>query len=187
MDVKPFFDAARELAGGRLTQAQVDELNKVVNRLVPDDVDISDLGVDLIRQFEGLRTRAYQDSVGIWTIGYGTIRYPNGVAVKAGDVCTEEQAKSYMKHDLQKFVKAVNKLVTVPLKQTQFDALVSLVYNIGEGAFAGSTLLKKLNSKDYAGTAAQFLVWNKGRVKGKLEVIPGLTNRRKKEKAYFEQ
>lgn len=187
MDVKPFFDAARELAGGKLTQAQVDELNKVVNALTPDEVNISELGVDLIRQFEGLRTKAYLDSVGIWTIGYGTIRYPNGVAVKAGDVCTEAQAKAYMKNDLQKFVKAVNRLVTVPVKQTQFDALVSLVYNIGEGAFAGSTLLKKLNARDYAGAAAQFLVWNKGRVKGELKVIDGLTNRRKKEKAYFEQ
>ncbi|UNI74451.1 endolysin [Acinetobacter phage AB-Navy4] len=188
MDVKPFFDAAREIAGGKLTQAQVDELNKVINNtLAPSEVNISDLGVDLIRQFEGLRTSAYPDSVGVWTIGYGTTRYPNGVAVKKGDTCTEAQAKVYMKNDLQKFVRAVNKLVTVPLKQTQFDALVSLVYNIGETAFAGSTLLKKLNAKDYAGAADQFLVWNKGRVKGVLQVIPGLTNRRKAEKKYFEQ
>jgi lysozyme len=71
--------------------------------------------------------------------------------------------------------------------QNQFDALVSLTYNIGVGAIGGSTLIKKLNAKDYKGAAEQFLVWNKGRVNGVLQVIPGLTNRRIKEKAYFEK
>lgn len=188
MDVKPFFDAAREIAGGKLTQAQVDDLNKVVDRLTPDteEKNISDYGVDLIRGFEGLRTSAYLDSVNVWTIGYGTIKYPSGKRVTKGDVCTEAQAKMYMKNDLKVFVSAVNKLVTVPLNQNQFDALVSLLYNIGETAFANSTLLRKLNAGDYKGAAEQFEVWNKGRVKGVLQVIPGLANRRKAERKVFE-
>lgn len=189
-DVKPFFDAAREIAGGKLTQAQVNELNKIVEKLSPAEVgkySLSASGVDLIKGFEGLKLNAYLDSVGVWTIGYGTIKYPNGVSVKKGDACTASEAQTYLANDCKVFVNAVNKLVKVPLTQNQFDALVSLVYNIGETAFAGSTLLKKLNAKDYAGAAAQFEVWNKGRVKGKLTVIPGLANRRAAERKVFEK
>ena len=86
-------------------------------------------------------------------IGYGTTVI-NGVKVKKGDTYTVEQAKSYMTQDLKKFESAVNTAAKVPLNQNQFDALVSLTYNIGIGAFKDSTLLKKLNNKDYAGTAA---------------------------------
>lgn len=188
MDVKPFFDAAREIAGGKLTQDQVNDLNKVVDALTPTSgtKDLSDFGIDLIRSFEGLRTQAYLDSVNIWTIGYGTIKYPSGKRVTKGDVCTEAQAKMYMKNDLKGFVAAINNLVKVPLNQNQFDALVSLTYNIGEGAIAGSTLLKRLNEGNYKEAAAQFDVWNKGKVKGVLQVIPGLTNRRAKERKLFE-
>ncbi|WP_409246581.1 lysozyme, partial [Acinetobacter baumannii] len=159
MTTKPFFDAARVIAGGKLTQAQVDELNKVVNKLAPGGKTTSDVGVNLISGFEGTRFTAYDDGVGIWTIGTGTTVYPNGVKVKKGDACTAEQAKTYFKHDLAKFEKTVNESVTVPLTQNQFDALVSLTYNIGSGAFKNSTLLKKLNKGDYQGAADQFLVW----------------------------
>ncbi len=186
METKDFFDAARVLAGGKLTQEQVDNLNKVVSYLSPEQLSatsVSTAGIDLIGGFEGLRLAAYQDSVGIWTIGYGTIKYPNGVRVKKGDTCTKEQAVSYMQYDLIEFVNTVKSSVKVPLKQTQFDALVSLTYNIGSSAFSNSTLLKKLNAKDYAGAAAQFDVWNKAGGK----VIAGLTNRRAKERKYFEQ
>lgn len=187
-DVKPFFDAARELAGGKLSQQQVDDLNKVVDYLSPSTTwKLSDVGVGLIKSFEGFRANAYLDSVNVWTIGYGTIKYPNGIRVKKGDVCTEPQAASYLKNDCANFVSAINKLVKVPLKQNQFDALVCLVYNIGETAFADSSLLKKLNEKNYDAAADQFLVWNKGRVSGKLQVIPGLSNRRAKEKEHFKK
>ena len=101
--------------------------------------------------------------------------------VKKGDACTPEQAKSYFKHDLAKFEKTVNESVTVPLTQNQFDALVSLTYNIGSGAFNNSTLLKKLNKGDYQGAADQFLVWNKAGGK----VMKGLVRRREAERALF--
>lgn len=142
MTTKPFFDAARVIAGGKLTQAQVDDLNKVVEKLAPGGKTTSDFGVDLISGFEGTRFKAYDDGVGVWTIGTGTTVYPNGVKVKQGDTCTPEQAKAYFKHDLAKFEKTVNESVIVPLSQNQFDALVSLTYNIGSGAFNNSTLLK---------------------------------------------
>lgn len=138
-------------------------------------------GIDLICSFEGLRLKAYDDGVGVWTIGYGTTVI-NGRKVKKGDTCTAEQAKSYMAQDLMQFESAVNQ-VKVPLNQNQYDALVSLTYNIGVSAFLGSTLLKKLNAKDYKGAAEQFPRWN--RAGGK--VMRGLTNRRAKERKLFEK
>ena len=119
--------------------------------------------------------------MGVWTIGIGTTVYPNGTKVKKGDSCTLDQAKSYFSHDLKRFEASVNNLVKVPLSQNQFDALVSLVYNIGSGNFASSTLLKKLNAKDYAGAAEQFPRWNKGGGK----VMKGLVRRRDAERALF--
>jgi len=146
-----------------------------------DEMSLSLEGVNLICNFEGLKLSAYDDGTGVWTIGYGTTRYPNGKRVSQGDKCTLEQAKTYMQHDLKIFERAVNSSVTVPLKQNQFDALVSLTYNIGAGAFKNSTLLKKLNLGDYQEAANQFDVWvNAG---GKR--LQGLVNRRAIEKKLF--
>lgn len=146
-----------------------------------DEMSLSLDGVNLICNFEGLKLSAYDDSTGVWTIGYGTTRYPNGQRVSEGDRCTLEQAKAYMQHDLKIFERAVNSAVKVPLKQNQFDALVSLAYNIGVGAFKNSTLLKKLNLGDYQEAANQFDVWvNAG---GKR--LQGLVNRRAIEKKLF--
>lgn len=181
MTLKTFFDAARVIAGGKLTQAQVDDLNKVVNKLAPSGKTTSDVGINLISGFEDTRFKAYDDGVGVWTIGTGTTVYPNGVKVKQGDTCTPEQAKTYFKHDLAKFEKTVNESVTVPLNQNQFDALVSLTYNIGAGALKNSTLLKLLNKGDYKGAADQFLAWKKAGGK----VLPGLVRRREAERALF--
>jgi len=187
---KIIFDYLRELRGGVLTQAQVIATDKLLsidfdavkNMLgIPESMLVSNKGVDLICEFEGEQLIAYDDGVGIWTIGFGTIKYPNGVRVKKGDTCTLEQAKEYMRHDLIEFEHTVNSSVKVPLNQNQFDALVSLAYNIGSSAFKSSTLVKKLNSGDYKGSADQFNVWvNAG---GKR--IQGLVNRRDREKLLF--
>ena len=181
---KQFFDEARVIAGGKLSQTQVDELNKVVNFIQPNHSQkVSTAGINLICSFEGLRLNAYDDGVGVWTIGFGTTIYPNGIKVKRGDTCTTEQAKEYMAHDLKKFESAVNSAVTLPINQNQFDALVSLAYNIGTSAFKNSTLVKKLNAGDIRGAAAQFDVWNKGGGK----VMQGLVNRRAVERKLFEK
>lgn len=141
----------------------------------------SKVGIDLISSFEDKKLKAYDDGVGVWTIGFGTTIYPNGVKVKKGDTCTLEQAKSYFANDLKRFEKTVNDSVKVDLTQNQFDALVSLTYNIGSTAFKNSTLLKKLNAKDFTSAADQFLVWNKGGGK----VMKGLVRRREAERALF--
>ena len=142
---------------------------------------INEIGLKLIAQFEGCYLQAYLCPANVWTIGIGTTIYPNGVKVKKGDKCTLEQAHEYLAHDMIEFEKTVNDSVKVDLTQNQFDALVSLTYNIGSTAFKNSTLLKKLNAKDYAGAADQFLVWNKGGGK----VLKGLVRRREAERALF--
>lgn len=181
MTFKNFFDAARVIAGGKLTQAQVYDLNKVVDKLAPSGMTTSDVGVDLISGFEDTRFKAYDDGEGVWTMGTGTTVYPNGVKVRQGDTCTPEQAKAYFKYDLTKFEKTVNNSVTVPLTQNQFDAMVSLTYNIGSDAFHNSNLRKLLNKGDYQGAANQFLVWNKAGGK----VMKGLVRRREAERPLF--
>ena len=181
MTTKPFFDAACEIAGGKLNQSQVDKLNDVVDELQSKGMKTSQVGIELISSFEDTKLQAYDDGAGVWTIGIGTTIYPNGVKVKKGDKCTLEQAHEYLAHDMIEFEKTVNDSVKVPLSQNQFDALVSLAYNIGSTAFKNSTLLKKLNAKDYVGAADQFLVWNKGGGK----VLKGLVRRRDAERALF--
>ncbi|WP_198079719.1 lysozyme [Acinetobacter calcoaceticus] len=141
----------------------------------------SNSGLNLIKDFEGKRLNAYDDGVGVWTIGYGTIKYPNGVRVKKGDTCTEQQAELYLRNDMLKFEAAINKLVKVPITQNQFDALASFTYNLGETNLANSTLLKKLNKGEYQAAADQFLVWNKAGSK----VMKGLVRRREAERALF--
>ena len=190
--MQAIFDFLRKISGGKLTQKQVDAANQVIAKatdstvanmlgIVVDEMLVSNLGVDLICDFEGKRLVAYDDGVGIWTIGFGTTIYPNGIRVKKGDTCTEAQAKVYMQNDLKKFEHAVNDAVNIPLNQNQFDALVSLTYNIGAAAFSKSTLVKKLNAGDIRGAADQFDVWiNAG---GKR--MQGLVNRRSKEKLLF--
>ncbi|MDD0801234.1 MULTISPECIES: lysozyme [Acinetobacter] len=190
--MKQIFDFLRKISGGTLTQKQVDATNELIATakdslvadmlgLAIDQMVVSLFGVDLICSLEGKRLTAYDDGVGVWTIGFGTTVYPNGIKVKKGDTCTEAQAKAYMAHDLKKFEATVNKAVTVQLNQNQFDALVSLAYNIGTNAFRESTLVKKLNANDIHGAADQFDVWvNAG---GKR--MQGLVNRRAKEKALF--
>ena len=189
--MKHIFDFLRKISGGKLTQKQVDAADKLIATayddlndmlgIATDEMHISPSGIDLICNFEGKRLTAYDDGVGVWTIGFGTTVYPNGIKVMKGDTCTEAQAKTYMAHDLKKFEAAVNNAVKIPLNQNQFDALVSLAYNIGTNAFSKSTLVKKLNANDICGAADQFDVWvNAG---GKR--MQGLVNRRAKEKEVF--
>ena len=150
---------------------------------IDQQFSVSQNSIDLICGFEGKALKAYDDGVGVWTIGFGTTIYPNRVRVKQGDTCTSEQAKFYMQSDLRKFEQAVNNAVIVSLNQNQFDALVSLAYNIGIGAFKDSTLLRMLNAGDYYSAANQFDVW----VKAGGNTMQGLVNRRKVEKELFKK
>lgn len=149
---------------------------------------LSDHGIAVIKNFEGLRLDAYRDSAGVWTIGYGSTRYHDGKAVKPGDkLSNEAQADALFRNTLSQYEDAVNKYVKVPITQNQFDALVSFTYNEGTGALAGSSLLILLNEKDFEGAAEHFLLWNKitDPKTGKKVVLDTLENRRKEESQLF--
>lgn len=136
------------------------------------------MNTQIEQEFEGCKLTAYRDSVGIPTIGYG---HTSGV--KMGDVITIEQAQTYLLQDLQTALYAVHENVTSPLTDDEESALVDLVFNIGEGNFAHSTLLKLLNAGDYEGAQQQFQRWN--RAGG--QILAGLTRRRAAEAAMFDQ
>jgi lysozyme len=149
---------------------------------------LSEQGIKLIKSFEGLCLSAYRDVAGVWTIGYGSTRYHDGKPVKPGDIlASEQQADALFANTLGQYEDAVNEYVKAPLTQPQFDALVSFTYNEGTGALKESTLLKKLNEKDYSGSADQFLVWDKitNPQTGEKEVCADLVARRKQERELF--
>lgn len=140
---------------------------------------LSQRGIDLIKQFEGYSSKAYPDPAtggAPWTIGYGTTK-----GVKPGMVITAQQAEKMLRDDVAKFESGVSSLITSPTTQGQFDAMVSLAYNIGLGNFGKSTLLKKHNARCYTCAADQFRVWN--RANGK--VMNGLTKRRAAEREVY--
>ncbi|EPL2414776.1 lysozyme [Enterobacter cloacae] len=141
----------------------------------------SDKGIALIKQFEGCKLTAYQDSVGIWTIGYGWTQPVDGKPIRAGMTIKQETAERLLKTGLVSYESDVSRLVKAGLTQGQFDALVSFTYNLGARALSTSTLLRKLNAGDYAGAADEFLRWNKAGGK----VLNGLTRRREAERALF--
>ncbi|WP_435952723.1 lysozyme [Dryocola sp. BD626] len=142
---------------------------------------ISTDGINLIKQFEGCRLTAYQDSVGVWTIGYGWTQPVDGRPVSKGMAITQQKANELLSEGVVQYENGVTSLVSVPVNQNQFDALVDFAYNLGVNALKGSTLLRKLNASDYAGAANEFPKWNKA---GGKE-LAGLTRRREAEKSLF--
>lgn len=150
-------------------------------------MNISERGLDLIREFEGyLRPLkdggciAYRCPAGVWTLGWGCTK-----GIKPGMTWTKQQAVEGLRRELAECEAAVARLVTVPVNQPQFDALVSFAYNCGIGALAKSTILRRLNRSDYEGAAEAFMLWNKARVNGKMTILRGLTRRRSAERAMF--
>lgn len=143
---------------------------------------INEATVDLVKRFEGCKLTAYQDHVGVWTIGYGvTAGAGVGIEPRKGMTITQIQADELLYQALDHFSQQVAALLTIKVSNNEFGACVSLAYNIGAKAFANSTLLRKLNANDHAGAAAEFKRWNKAGG----EVLTGLTSRRAAEAALF--
>jgi len=144
---------------------------------------ISEFGLNTIKKFEGLRLNAYQCPAGVYTIGYGSTRFPDGSCVSMFDKLHDEvEATELLKSTVQAYEQCINDALP-NLNQNQFDALVSFTYNIGTGAFLSSTLLKlaKVNAQD-SGIRNEFMRWN--RAAGRI--LPGLQARRSEEaKLYF--
>ncbi|HHB6968712.1 TPA: lysozyme [Klebsiella pneumoniae] len=147
-------------------------------------MQISNNGIALIKRFEGCRLTAYPDpgTGGYpWTIGYGWTGKVDGKPIKPGMNIDDATADRLLRTGVVSFEQAVSQMLKVSVTQNQYDALVSLAYNIGTRALSTSTLMKKLNAGDVKGAADEFLRWNRSGGK----VMAGLTNRRKAEREVF--
>lgn len=138
----------------------------------------SDACLSLIKRFEGCELKAYICPAGILTVGYGH----TGPEVHVGLMIDQRTADAYLLKDATHAGDAINEMVKVPLSQSQFDALVSFVFNVGAKAFQKSTMLRKLNAGDYLGAAMEFPKWRNGGGR----VLDGLVARRAAEQAMFQ-
>lgn len=138
-------------------------------------------GIELIKKWEGCRLTSYLCSAGVWTIGYGLTSAAGIISVKPGMKITQAQADEYLVASLVKYEAAVQNALRRSPNQNQFDACVSLCFNIGPGAFTGSSIARRFNEGDARGAADAFRLWNKagGRV------LQGLVNRREAERELF--
>lgn len=155
---------------------------------------VSQKCIDNIKKDEGVRQRPYQCPALLWTVGVGHVIDPNHAKVPLAQrkalpipagwdrVVSMEEIDEILRKDLARFEQGVSRLITAPLTQGQFDALVSFSFNVGLGNLQNSTLRMKVNRQDYEGAAEQFLVWTKAGGK----VLPGLVKRRTHEKEMFE-
>ena len=143
---------------------------------------VSSKGLELIKEFEGFSSVAYLCSAKKATIGYGNTFWEDGTPVKIGDQISKERAETLLKHVVDNFSVAGEVDIKIEVTQNQFDALVSLAYNIGLGAFKNSTLLRQLNRGNFVGASQEFLRWDKSNGKPLL----GLTRRREREKLLFD-
>ena len=183
---------------GYLVQSQVDGINALLLTMTPQAVQdalskingwvvksnrvMSDKGIKLLKESEGLRLKAYQDGGGVWTIGYGHTSAAGGMKVYAGLTITKEKAEQLLREDLSRMTyPVIDDLVKVPLTQGQFDAMCSFIYNLGATQVSTSTLLKRLNQGKYDEAAAQFKRWKYDNG----VVQKGLIIRRAKEEALF--
>jgi lysozyme len=144
-------------------------------------MQLSERGLALIKQHEGLRLDAYLCPGKVWTIGYGS----TGPHVRAGMCISAAEAEALLRDDAARFEEGVRRIAG-PCTQGQFDALVCFAFNLGLGALMSSTLLKRHKAGDSAQAADSFLSWNKARGSGgKLVVLPGLTKRRAAERQLY--
>ena len=137
---------------------------------------LGERGTEILKYFEGCKLTAYQDSVGVWTIGYGHTK-----GVFDGMTITQEEAEQMLLTELEEYEGYIEDMVTVPLTQNQFDALVVWIYNLGPTNFKNSTLLKELNAGNYNAAGQEITRWNKAGGK----VLAGLVKRREAEAQLF--
>ena len=209
MTHEEFFNWLRSMQDDkRLSQNEVDTANELLKTTSPDDLkawlievndwdseepktgfmQLSKAGVDYIKKFEAYRAKPYQDSKGVWTIGYGNTYWSNGKRVAPSDKPITEAEAAELKRAItnRDFVPSVNIMLRDEIKagkitQNMFDALVSLAYNIGTGALAGSSIIRKLKAGDKLGAANAFRLYNKSGG----QVLKGLVNRREEERKIF--
>jgi lysozyme len=144
-------------------------------------MNMTEEGLELIKQFEGFRAKAYRDPVGVWTIGYGHTSMAGAPEVVAGLEVSEAEAEAILARDVEQFARGVRGLVRVDLSDGQFSALVSFAYNVGLGALKKSSVLTAVNARDFAAVLRRLQLWTKAGG----HVLPGLVKRRAAEAALF--
>lgn len=166
-------------------------------------MNVSKKALEMLKHHEGVRTKPYRDVVALWTVGVGHLMYPEQVnlpnrrnakpgytgqtredfAIKFEDFreFSMEEVDDILKRDLGRFERGVTRLITAPISQNQFDALVSFSFNLGLGTLQRSTLRQKVNRMDYEGAADEFLKY----VMAGGKVFRGLVNRRNDERNLF--
>lgn len=137
-------------------------------------------GMRILKACEGCKLTAYQDKGGVWTIGWGRTE-----GVSPGMTCTEAQAEEWLLAEIQSISGALSKLITVPVNENQFSALVDFAYNEGTGRLSGSSILRLLNAGQYATAADHFALYDKETVNGEKVIEAGLVRRRALERALF--
>lgn len=206
---KEFFDWMRsQQDDGRLSQTEVNGALELLALIEPaelkailikvngwsdgQEMQLSEAGMALLNEFEGFRSKPYRDSVGKPTIGWGTTYYPGGREVTMNDkpVTRAEAARIKQAVLNEDFSPAVNMMFAGEIErgeitQNMFDALICLVYNIGVMGLKASSVYRNIKAGRYAAAADSFLLYNKGRVNGRLKYIEGLAIRRGKERALF--
>ena len=140
-------------------------------------METSQDGLKLIKKFEGGELKSYQDSVGVWTIGYGHTK-----GVEEGQEITQDEAEEMLASELEEYEGYINDMVECDLEQHQFDALVAWVYNLGPTNLRSSTMLKRLNANDLDDVPNQIKRWDKAGGK----VLQGLVRRREAEALMFQ-
>ncbi len=145
-------------------------------------MSVNQATIDLIKQYEGCKLTAYQDIVGVWTIGYGTTAMADvGIVPAKGMTITQDRAEDLLRQGIDKFAAKVDELITAKVNQNERGAIICLAYNIGCGALSKSTVLRELNAGNKDRAAAAFKMWNKAGG----EVVQGLVNRRNAEVTLF--
>lgn len=140
--------------------------------------------ISLIKEFEGFESQAYIDTDGTPVIGYGLSKI-GGEPVQIGDRISPQQADTALNAHLQEIYEELDRVVRVDLSDRQLSALASIAFNVGINSIKQSTLVQKVNAKDYAGAANEFLRWDKANLRGRLVQLPGLTRRRHAERQLF--
>jgi GH24 family phage-related lysozyme (muramidase) len=176
---KPIQEAAKNaLPTGAGLSSRTANIVRGKNEEIFGKAGVTDSLVALVKKSEGFAATPYFDRTQ-YSVGFGT------KAKSTGDRLTVEEANQRLLNELLYKRSRVQKMVKVPINNNQLDALTSFAFNVGEGALGESTLLKKLNSGDYAGAAKEFLRWNKGKHRGVKQALPGLTKRRNSEMQLF--
>tara|TARA_R100000655_G_scaffold53506_2_gene91492 strand:- start:399 stop:911 length:513 start_codon:yes stop_codon:yes gene_type:complete len=138
-------------------------------------------GVALIKKFEGCKLESYLCAASVWTIGFGSTK-----GVTEGMSISQERADMLLLEDLEEFEESVNNLIKVDLEQNQFDSIIAWTFNLGASNLSASTLLQKINNKEWDEVPEQIKRWNKATVNGEKQVLEGLVRRREAEALLFE-